>query len=367
LVPFQPHFNPISTPFQPHFIALSESFDLRDGILHHNLTILEFGDCLSCAGVTLTLGETDSLARCYLGKDGQVAYEPFVRDLKVALADEVTKAAKAPPRRELKMLQGAHESVMQTEIVLPENVEGSVLVGLLRDHFYAKRNDLRQAFHAADLDNSGKLSHDELNLLMCSLGFDVTSDASKRMIHMFGEFGRATLDGGVSYDAFCKALDAEALGVTLDHGAEAPAAAVAGGGDGAAPKKKKKKSKKKKVLEKLNEDDTKILEAISNKVYQKSISFVESFTAEDENHDGIVDLNEFMAGLIAFGVEAGPGAAMHLFHVFDTHHDGRINIEEFVSMLIAGGDAILEGLQVADLDHARDLAKGYVAELTGSA
>ena len=98
-------------------------------------------------------------------------------------------------------------------------------------------------------------------------------EASKRMIHMFGEFGRATLEGGVTYDAFCKALDAEALVVTLEHDephqdaeTEAtPSAAPVEGAEAPPKKKKKKKSKKKKIMEKLTDEDEEILVEISNK------------------------------------------------------------------------------------------------------
>ena len=34
-----------------------ESFDLRDGELHHSMKVSEFGDCISCAGISLTESE----------------------------------------------------------------------------------------------------------------------------------------------------------------------------------------------------------------------------------------------------------------------------------------------------------------------
>ena len=157
-----------------------ESFDLRDGVLHHTMTVPEFADCLACAGVTLMPDEVDSVSKGYLDKEDptRVDYRPFVTELEAKLKEKDEKH-KGPKVDRSKQMEDAE--IITAEIRLPENVEGSVLLGLLRDHFYAKRNDLRQHFHEADLDNSGKLSHEELNLLMCSLGFDLSEDHAKRM------------------------------------------------------------------------------------------------------------------------------------------------------------------------------------------
>jgi len=299
------------------------------------------------------------------GGIARVDYRPFVEDISRGMKQYMKKNKIDP---DAKIVSG--NDLITNPVVLPENVDGSILVGLLRDHFYAKKNTIQQKFHEADLDNSGKLSHHELNLLLCDFGFDIDEAASKRMIHEFGEFGQSNLSEGVSYDAFSAALKAGAFSAALDMVEPVGDAKPEAVGEGEAnPKpKKKKKSKKQKVFESLDRDDEQVLEAISEKVYGQSISFVDSFMQEDQNHDGIVDLNEFMDGLKAFGVDCGPGAAMHLFHVFDTKHTGRINIEDFVAMLIVGDvnglthakHGLTELEKVQNLERAKSKSHNYV-------